>query len=103
MSMHKGLIGKSEGGASVKTTEDKTLSDYIERKGYGELGNYPFNLEAPLKNDYSKDLNWAMNLFSFDPLPEPLLINGALHLQGNGEALVLLPNGLWYMSDTSGA
>lgn len=33
MSMHKGLIGKSEGGGSVKPTyEDKTLGDYINRK-----------------------------------------------------------------------
>lgn len=29
MSMHKGLIGKSEGGGSVN---DKTLGDYINRK-----------------------------------------------------------------------
>ena len=30
MGMHKGLIGKSDGGAS--TTQDKTLGDYIRRK-----------------------------------------------------------------------
>lgn len=35
MSMHKGLIGKSEGGASVKHLdrgEEVTLGDYIHRK-----------------------------------------------------------------------
>ena len=33
MGMHKGLIGQSEGGGSVKPTyEDKTLGDYIARK-----------------------------------------------------------------------
>lgn len=33
MGMHKGLIGKSDGGGSVKPTyEDKTLGDYIARK-----------------------------------------------------------------------
>ena len=103
MSMHKGLIGQSKGGASVK--QDVTLKDYIERKtdNRGELGSWPFNLNASTTKDYTKDLEWAMNLFSFDPLPEPHIINRALHLQGNGEALVLLPNGHWYMSDTSGA
>ncbi len=35
--MHKGLIGKSEGGASVK--QDITLGDYIQRK----LRNDAFN------------------------------------------------------------
>ena len=38
MSVHKGLIGKSDGGSSVK--QDVTLGDYIHRKSVHDAFDY---------------------------------------------------------------
>ena len=67
MSMHKGLIGQSDGGGSVSPTyEDKTLGDYIARKQrdeafevvqselYLKTINHPNFREASLLVDQAK-------------------------------------------------
>ncbi len=55
MSMHKGLIGKSEGGASVHN--EQYLHQYIERKtdNRGELGNYAPKPKLTFEEWYSQN------------------------------------------------
>lgn len=61
---------------------------------------------AEQDKDYSQDFPWVAEFIDNKDGVLPLTahyINEALYIQGNGSALVLLPNGKWYITDTSGA
>jgi len=63
-----------------------------------------------MKTDYSSDIDWCQEMFQDMVIErewiEPLSLrkdkDGAGRIQGYGCELVLLPNGQWFMSDTSG-
>ena len=79
-----------------------TLADYIHNKMVGEA----FDAVAAEKTkDYSKDFPWVAEFINNKLGVLPLTthyIKDALHIQGHGSALVLLPSGRWFMEDTSG-
>jgi len=61
------------------------------------------------KTDYLRDLQWCQDMFTDLSLRGhcPVVYrdipgDGAMRLFGNGSELVLLPNGHWFMNDTSG-
>lgn len=100
MAMHKGLIGKSEGGGSA----DLTLGDYINRVQRRDA------FDQVAQEQKQKDVLWCKQMFddaAHNAWPERLQViidkDGNGHIQGWGSALVLMKDGRWYMSDTSGA
>lgn len=66
--------------------------------------------EVNLKTNYSKDIDWCaemlQDMITEKEWIEPLKLwkhpDGVGHIQGYGCELVLLPNGRWFMNDTSG-
>ena len=109
MSMHKGIIGQSKSGASVK--QDVTLADYIKRKTEccgnplrGCKDCPPYKSVVP-----SKAIRWCAEMFEAArnnswPYQIEFRIDkeGYAHIVGYGSELVLCPNGNWFMNDTSG-
>ena len=62
-----------------------------------------------MKTDWTKDIEWCKQMFMYlakygqcPTVYHDLPGDGALRLLGNGDELVLLPNGHWFMNDTSG-
>lgn len=61
-------------------------------------------VKIPAK-DYSKDFPWVVEFIDNKDGVLPLTahhIKDTLHIQGYGSALVLLSDGRWFMTDTSG-
>jgi len=62
-----------------------------------------------MKTDYTEDLKWCdqaiheCNDESGKQVFNTSFRNSSLHIQFYGSELVLLPNGKWFMNDTSGA
>ena len=97
--MHKSMLGKIGPGSA-----DVTLGDYITRKQQAAA------FDAVAKEDKVKQLEWCRQMFDdakHNAWPDRLQVvfdqrgNGVI--RGWGSELVLLKDGRWFMSDTSGA